>query len=170
MSTGYAQPVPSSLLRVFSRSGSSNRCRTRLTAPRPLRADLEAAKLPEYDGDSHRLDFHSFRHTAGTWLSEHGVDLKVVQEILGHRTFAMTADRYTHARLERVAAEMQKLPELRSTGTDDAVACHTLDMEGSNDGPLVSTRGKHDRDSDNENAVSERRSGGIGRRGGLKIR
>ncbi len=42
-----------------------------------LRADLEAAELPEYDGDGHRLDFHSFRHTAGTWLCEDGVDLKV---------------------------------------------------------------------------------------------
>ncbi len=134
-----------------------------------LRGDLEAAGLPEYDSDGHRLDFHSFRHTTGTWLCEHGVDLKVVQEILGHRTFAMTADRYTHARLERVAAEMQKLPELRSTGTDDA-ACRMLDMEVSNSGPLVSTSGKHDRDSDNESAFLARACGGTGRRSGLKIR
>ncbi len=34
----------------------------------------------------------------------------------------------------------------------------------------VSNGGKHDRDSDNDSAVSERRSGGIGRRGGLKSR
>ncbi len=34
----------------------------------------------------------------------------------------------------------------------------------------VSNGGKHDRDSDNENAFLERRSGGIGRRGGLKSR
>ncbi len=45
-----------------------------------------------------------------------------------------------------------------------------LNIEVSNSGPLVADHGKHDRDSDNESAVSERRSGGIGRRGGLKSR
>ncbi len=34
----------------------------------------------------------------------------------------MTADRYTQARLERVAAEMVMLPELMVTGTDDPLA------------------------------------------------
>ncbi len=135
-----------------------------------LRNDLADAELPEYDADGHRLDFHSFRHTAGTWLSEHGVDLKVVQEVLGHRTFAMTADRYTHARLERVAAEMEKLPELRATGTDDAATCRLACSNDVATGRVVSHVDEHDRDSDNENAFTERRSGGIGRRGGLKIR
>ncbi len=71
---------------------------------RLLRDDMRDAGLPEYDGEGHKLVFHSFRHTTGTWLCENGVDLKVVQEVLGHQTFTMTADRYTHARLERVVA------------------------------------------------------------------
>ncbi len=81
-----------------------------------LSDELADAGLPEYDGEGHKLEFHSFRHTKGTWLCENGVDLKVLQEALGHRTFAMTADRYTQARLERVAAEIAKLPELISAG------------------------------------------------------
>ncbi len=88
-----------------------------------LRDDLSDAGLPEYDSEGHKLVFHSFRRTAGTSLCEHGVDLKVVPAILGPRTCAMTADRYTHARMERVVAEMAKMPELLATGTDESVLC-----------------------------------------------
>ncbi len=116
-----------------------------------------------------KLVFHSFRHTAATWLCEHGVDLKVVQEILGHRTFAMTADRYTHARLERVAAEMAKMPELLATGTDE-VACAGLAQVVSDDGQSCPTMAIDTPRDDTENAFLTRRSGGIGRRAGLKIR
>ncbi len=42
---------------------------------------MRDAGLPEYDGAGHKLVFHSFRHTTGTWLCENGVDLKVVQEV-----------------------------------------------------------------------------------------
>jgi integrase len=38
---------------------------------------------------------HDARHTATTLLLEQGVDIRVVQEILGHSTLAMTK-RYTH--------------------------------------------------------------------------
>ena len=135
-----------------------------------LRRDLADAELPEYDAEGHRLDFHSFRHTAGTWLSEHGVDLKVVQEVLGHKTFAMTADRYTHVRLERVAAEMQKLPELRATGTDDPVACRMLNMEVADDGHSCPTVADDDSGGDSECAFLQRARGETGRRSGLKSR
>ena len=91
-----------------------------LSTPDRLRDDLADAGLPEYDDEGYTLVFHSFRDTTGTWLCENGVDLKVVQEVLSYKTFAMTADRYTHARLVRVAAEMAKRPEPMATGTDDS--------------------------------------------------
>jgi integrase len=49
---------------------------------------------------------HDARHTAATLLLEQGVDIRVVQEILGHSTLAVTR-RYTHVtnRLARDAAE-----------------------------------------------------------------
>ena len=88
---------------------------------RVLQDDLEAAGLPTQDSEGCPLVFHSLRHTCGTWLNELGVDDAVVQLILGHRTRALTTDRYQHARLERAAEAMTRLPELaalRSTGTD----------------------------------------------------
>src|SRR5579884_46083 len=49
---------------------------------------------------------HDARHTAATLLLEQGVDIRVVQEILGHSTLAVTK-RYTHvtSRLAKDAAE-----------------------------------------------------------------
>lgn len=49
---------------------------------------------------------HDARHTAATLLLEQGVDISVVQEILGHSTLAVTK-RYTHvtSRLTRDAAD-----------------------------------------------------------------
>ena len=49
---------------------------------------------------------HDARHTAATLLLEQGVDIRVVQEILGHSTLAVTK-KYTHvtSRLARDAAD-----------------------------------------------------------------
>lgn len=49
---------------------------------------------------------HDAWHTAATLLLEQGVDIHVVQEILGHSTLAVTK-RYTHvtSRLARDAAD-----------------------------------------------------------------
>ncbi len=88
---------------------------------RVLQDDLEAAGLPTQDSEGRPLVFHSLRHTCGTWMNELGVDDAVVQLILGHQTRALTTDRYQHARIERAAEAMTRLPDLvalRSTGTD----------------------------------------------------
>jgi integrase len=42
------------------------------------------------------IRFHDLRHSAATILLSMGVQLKVVQEILGHSTIVMTADIYSH--------------------------------------------------------------------------
>lgn len=40
--------------------------------------------------------FHASRHTAASLLIAQGVDMKTVQEILGHSSFVLTADTYSH--------------------------------------------------------------------------
>jgi len=50
---------------------------------------LERAGLP-------RLRIHDLRHTAATHLLNRGVHPKVVQDLLGHSTIAITLDTYSH--------------------------------------------------------------------------
>ncbi|HEU5343152.1 MAG TPA: site-specific integrase [Ktedonobacterales bacterium] len=50
-----------------------------------------------------RRRFHDLRHSCATLLLKAGVPLKVVSEMLGHTTIAITADVYGH-----VTAEMQR--------------------------------------------------------------
>ncbi len=50
---------------------------------------LKNAGLPE-------IRFHDLRHTCATLLLGRGVHPKMVQELLGHATVAMTLDTYSH--------------------------------------------------------------------------
>jgi integrase len=56
---------------------------------RELPAALAAAKLP-------RVRLHDLRHSCATLLLSLGVHRKLVQETLGHSTFQLTMDTYSH--------------------------------------------------------------------------
>lgn len=43
-----------------------------------------------------RIRFHDLRHSAATLLLGMGVDMKIVQEVLGHSSISITADIYGH--------------------------------------------------------------------------
>jgi integrase len=43
-----------------------------------------------------KIRFHDLRHTFATWLLKAGVPLKVVSDMLGHSTIAISADLYSH--------------------------------------------------------------------------
>ena len=63
-------------------------------------AATEAAGLP-------RIRFHSLRHTAASLLLAQGTHPRVVMEMLGHSTIALTMNTYSHVipSLERDAAD-----------------------------------------------------------------
>jgi integrase len=50
---------------------------------------LRRADLPD-------IRFHDLRHTCATLLLSKGVHVKLVQELLGHSTIAVTLDTYSH--------------------------------------------------------------------------
>lgn len=52
---------------------------------------------------------HTLRHTFATRGLENGIDLKIMQDILGHASIKMTADTYTHVLPDVKAASMMKL-------------------------------------------------------------
>lgn len=54
-----------------------------------LKRSLRAAGLPE-------IRFHDLRHTAATLLLSAGTHPKIVQELLGHSSIALTLDTYSH--------------------------------------------------------------------------
>lgn len=64
---------------------------------------LQRAGLPA-------MHIHDLRHSASTLLRKMGVDLKVIQEILGHSTLDMTANIYSHVlpSMQQEAVEKMK--------------------------------------------------------------
>lgn len=42
------------------------------------------------------FNFHSLRHTHATYLIESGVNIKALQERLGHANVTVTMNRYVH--------------------------------------------------------------------------
>jgi len=79
-----------------------------------LRADLAEAKIPYQDERQRYVDFHSFRHTTGTWLARTGVHPKVAQSIMRHSDINLTMNTYTHVLREHETKAVEGLPDLGS--------------------------------------------------------
>jgi len=55
------------------------------------------------------LHFHCLRHTFATRGLESGIELRVMQELLGHSSISMTADLYTHVLPDKKKDSIMKL-------------------------------------------------------------
>jgi len=84
-----------------------------------LDAATEAAGIVR---DTGRIGWHDLRHTYGSHLAMRGVQLKVIQELMGHATIEMTM-RYAHLspEVKRVAVEVLDAPAGAHAGHMKAV-------------------------------------------------
>lgn len=57
---------------------------------------------------------HTLRHTACTRMAEGGMDIKVLQEIMGHSNISVTMQVYNHVNDERAKNEMNRLEDIVS--------------------------------------------------------
>lgn len=64
---------------------------------------VRKAKLPNRE----RLNFHSLRHTAGSWLAMKGVPMAVIRDIIGHSSTQIT-EIYSHATSAAAARAMEE--------------------------------------------------------------
>ena len=55
---------------------------------------------------------HVLRHTYCTRMAEAGMNIKVLQTIIGHRDVAVTMDVYNHVTMERVMSQLPKIEQL----------------------------------------------------------
>lgn len=66
----------------------------------------EGEKLP-------KISAHILRHTACTRMAEYGIDIKVLQYIMGHNSIDVTMNVYNHVSAERNKEEMKKTESIR---------------------------------------------------------
>ena len=64
-----------------------------------------------------KMDVHALRHTFGSHLSARGVLPRTAQAAMRHSNIQLTMNLYTDPRLLDVAAALEALPRLRSSGT-----------------------------------------------------
>jgi integrase len=83
----------------------------KIPASEQLRRDQERMGI-KYRTEIGDLDFHSLRHTFGTWLVSEGIDLKQVQMLMRHSDINMTANRYTDISRIPVARTLKDLSKL----------------------------------------------------------
>lgn len=72
----------------------------------------EYFKALEEDRDPHylpKISAHIFRHTFCTRMSENNINIKVLQDVMGHRNIRTTMETYTKAMREKKIEEIQSL-------------------------------------------------------------
>jgi integrase len=83
--------------------------------------------LKHYDGvirlsGLRRIRFHDLRHTCASLLLAQGVQMKVIQEILGHADIRVTMNLYGHLFPESKRAAAAKMNDMLSPALDDVAA------------------------------------------------
>lgn len=73
-----------------------------------------------------KITFHSCRHTFCSWLAMRGVELHVIQDLLGHKTLTMT-QRYKHLAPQTLRSAVNILNEVGKQEPNDEEVIHLED-------------------------------------------
>jgi len=92
--------------------------------------------VPYIDAAGRYADFHSLRHTTGTFLAAAGVHPKVAQSIMRHSKIDLTMSRYTHTLVGQEAEAIAKLPDLSPVTKEKEKALAT----GTDNQPIATTQ------------------------------
>ena len=90
-----------------------------------MRTDLAEANIPYVDDAGRYADFHSLRHTTGSWLAANNVHPKIAQSILRHSDINLTMSRYTHTLTGQESEAVSKLPDLSLSSSQKQIATGT---------------------------------------------
>ena len=97
-----------------------------------IKADLEAAGIPYRDESGRYADFHSLRHTTGSWLAANGVHPSVAQAIMRHSDINLTMSRYTHLFRGQESEAVARLPDLSLPSEQQKAAAVRSGTDGCN--------------------------------------
>ncbi|MFH1613771.1 MAG: tyrosine-type recombinase/integrase [Planctomycetota bacterium] len=98
-----------------------------------IRADCKDAGIDCEDNGYGKIDFHSLRHTTGSFLAASGVHPKVAQAIMRHSDINLTMSIYTHTLIGQESQAIDDLPDLSvpSLQKQQSVATGTNDVTSS---------------------------------------
>ena len=85
-----------------------------------IQCDCRAAGIEVAGHTGHSLNFHSLRHTCGSFLAASNVHPKIIQGILRHKDINLTMSRYVHILKGQRRSAIESMPdftERRKTGT-----------------------------------------------------
>lgn len=86
-----------------------------------IQSDCKAAGIEVTDNTGRSLNFHSLRHSCGSFLTAANVHPRIVQGIMRHKSIDMTMNRYTHILKGQRRSAIESLPDFtkrRATGTE----------------------------------------------------
>jgi integrase/recombinase XerD len=117
----------------------------RTDVSRMFKPDLKAAGVEYRNASGEYADFHSLRHTSGTFLKDAGVHAKLIQQHMRHSTITLTMDRYTHTHRTDEAIAVGAMPALNWPAAKAASGDTGLDTAKENTlSPSLSPRGGAD--------------------------
>ncbi len=118
-------PMNNTIKALFMELNKVRKIRCPYVFPNAAGTKIDASNLRKWFSEACKkaeikdYHWHDIRHTAASWMVQNGVDLYIVQRILGHKTATMT-QRYAHLAPDNLRAGLNAL-EVTGTAIKTAI-------------------------------------------------